>query len=128
MTQRILKIFLVFIIVLSFSITCVYASGINLDLPSEDGNAQIDNNTQLDNTQQEENNIESPVNDGNQEILDENSNDNTVFPSDTETLQPSTVTSAPDSGLSATNIINILLITVGVIIILLAIAIIIRLK
>ena len=70
----------------------------------------------------------------NQTAVNENVVDNTTINStydtlrDYETLQPASVNSTVQTGLTTSDIINILLITVGVILILLAIAIMIRLR
>ncbi len=63
-------------------------------------------------------------------ITSENVVDNSITTPSTpaETLQPSGVSTSAETELGITNIINILLITVGVILILLAIAILIRLR
>lgn len=123
MVKKGLKIVSILLFILFFSFSYVLASDINLNLPG----------TNLDST-----NPDSNINDYNTTI-DNNSNINNNFQDeyeenvydpydDTETLTPNTVNTSSQGGLSITDIINILLITVGVILILLAIAIIIRLK
>ena len=112
MLQNFLKIVLVFLLLFSVCISYVYATDI-------DWNLQGENSGQ--NTLQDEN-ITGEVQENLTDIPD------TVDTNPTESLSPSSISSASDSTLSITNIINILLITVGVVIILLAIAIIIRLK
>lgn len=116
MTKKLLKILFTLLLILSFCITYVSASDINMNLPGTDNN-QTENSQNVDNPEE-----------NNQNDVDNSQQVDEPSPTDVETLQPSTVNSSPDSGLSAASIINILLITVGVILILLAIAIIIRLK
>ena len=121
MAKKVLKILFIFLILFSFCMSYIYATDIDFNLQNNDSS-----------TVQDTNNIDGIGNETDGDaILDEN----TEIPGDTvdtdtttEALNPSSVSTAPESGLSVTNIINILLITVGVIIILLAIAIIIRLK
>ena len=117
MAQKILKIVFILFILVSLCMPYIYATDIEMDLP--DANV-------LDDT----NNINSEINEN--ALLDENTSDQEDLPTDSdplaETLNPTTVSTESEGGLSVTNIINILLITVGVVIILLAIAIIIRLK
>lgn len=135
MTKKITKILFILLLFLAFSITYVHASDININLPGANNN-EVSTNTQNNNTDENIESVINGVNNVDQNVVDntnepdENEDDITdaMSPTDTQTLQPSTVTSTPESGLSVTNIINILLITVGVILILLAIAIIIRLK
>ena len=55
-------------------------------------------------------------------------NSNTVSTTNTSSARISTLESLPESGLGLTNILNILLITVGVLLILLAIAILIKIN
>lgn len=127
MPKKILKIVLILIVMLSLHITYVLASDINLNLPGTDIN-QVDDNTQVTN-EEVVNQDTSASNTNNQENVDNSiNNESSNAPTDVETLQPGEISSDSGSGLSVTNIINILLITVGVILILLAIAIIIRLK
>lgn len=130
--QKILKIVFILLVVFGVFVCYVQASDIDLNLPNND-NATADNNDTLpdDNTT-----TNPPVNDDDNNDDEQNmtSTGNTIIstPNDnigtTETLHPNTVSNSPETGLGIGNIINILLITVGVIIILLAIAIIIRLK
>ncbi len=115
MIKNFSRILVIFVIAFSLGISIIYASDINLTLPDVN---QTQGDTQ--DTQTEANQV-----DGNISNTDESSYINETL---AESLTPSQVPSSSDSGLSITNIINILLITVGVIIILLAIAIIIRLK
>ena len=103
------KIFIVLIIFMLLCVPLVYASDIDMNLPTGDNNTQTSTNEVQDN-----------VNDQTTNVPATNSN--------FDTLQPTDVNTVEESGLGVTNIINILVITVGVILILLAIAIIIRLK
>lgn len=125
MIKKIMKLFLILALILGFCATYVFATDINLNLPGADIN-QADNtsNTNTDINQ----NIENDQNNEDQNIQNDISNEDdnsSILP---DQLQPSSINSGTESGLNTTNIINILLITVGVILILLAIAIIIRLK
>lgn len=144
MTKKIFRIVLILFVLFYFCTSYVNATGINLNLPgtttdNTQGNAVTnqevqDNNTQAptDNTVQnptsneQTNQVQNPDN----TLTDDNTTYDITPPSSdgTDTLTPSGISSASESGLGVTNIINILLITVGVIIIALAIAILIRLK
>ena len=79
------------------------------------------------NNQQTQNEVNSTTNETQNNMNDQTNNIPTTN-SDFDTLQPTDVNTVEESGLGVTNIINILVITVGVILILLAIATIIRLK
>lgn len=129
MKKKLLKIFLILTIILSFCITYVSASDINLNLPEADTN-QINDNTQINNEVDNQNIDNSDnISQNNVDNANDTYTDASITPTDsTQTLQPSSIASSSNGGLSVTNIINILLITVGIILILLAIAIIIRLK
>lgn len=125
MIKKSLKIFLILLVLFGICTICSSAANINLDLPGID-NTQLTNNT-TDNSIIDNSQIEGDTTNTNN-ILDytEPTTQDTPL-DDMQTLQP-TAGSSSNSGLSVTNIINILLITVGVILILLAIAIMIRLK
>lgn len=121
MNKIILKIFLILLVALVSLTTFVYATDINLDLPGTDSptantdnsnNSEVPNNT--DTTNQENNNV-----------IDNTLNNNN---SESEVLQPTGISSAQETSLGISSIINIIFIAVGVIIILLAIAILIRLN
>lgn len=129
--SKIFKIFLVLILSFIFCIGFVYASDVTMDLPnndiSETSNEDISNDESADaNTTNTE--TENSLSD---EYLN-GAMDNTALPedplSDAYTHEQAVGISTNSSGLSASSIINILLIAVGIIIIFLAIAIIIRLK
>ena len=128
MAQKVLKILFILFILLSICINYIYATDIDMDLPNNNSNV-------FDSSENTNQNIENTITDTNSEntantlenIADSIADDDVSLPS-AETLSPSVISTSQESGLSTTNIINILLITVGVIIILLAIAIIIRLN
>ena len=126
MLQKVLKIIFILLFLLYVNISVVSATDINLNLPGTSDNT-VDN--AIDNTVN--GNIEYEQTSTN-ELIDPNSvgaNIEDPFTDvTTENLQPSGINTASESGLGITNIINILLITVGVILILLGIAIMIRLK
>lgn len=139
MLQKVLKIVFILLILASFCISYVYATDINLNLPSTgndplstnptvnpDGSSTPDD-TGTSNIQDLLNNLEGNDSQEQNNLVDDDPMSD-IGSSGTETIQPSGVSNAPESGLGITNIINILLITVGVILILLAIAIIIRVK
>ena len=140
MTKKSLKIFLILLVIFSLCTICSSAANINLNLPGTD-NTQSNNsiNSEEPINNQTASNQVTDNNTTNANITDNNAinsnnivdNNDTTIPDnpldDMQTLQPATNESY-NSGLSVTNIINILLITVGVILILLAIAIMIRLK
>lgn len=120
------KISLILLIILIFSISFTYASSdINFDLPGVNATNNESSNETPANNETTSNSESSNSSDEN--INSGNSLDNIDYDL-SEVLQPSTVSSAPETGLGITNIINILLIAVGVILILLAIAILIRLN
>ena len=114
------KIFIVLIIFMLLCVPLVYASDIDMNLPTGDNNTQTSNNQIQNDVNSTTNEVQDNVNDQTTNVPATNSN--------FDTLQPTDVNSVEESGLGVTNIINILVITVGVILILLAIAIIIRLK
>lgn len=130
--SKVFKIFLVLILSFIFCISFVYASDVTMDLPNNDtstgtSNEDVSNN---DVTNEDLTNTET---DGSlaDEYLD-GAMDNTALPedplSDAYSHEQAVGISTNSSGLSVSSIINILLIAVGIIIIFLAIAIIIRLK
>lgn len=130
MTKKSLKIFLILLVLFAFCTICSSAANINLNLPGTENtqtnndvtdNNQTTDNNQLDNNTQNDTTDTNNIPDNTEPTISDNPLD------DMQTLQPTTNDSS-NSGLSVTNIINILLIAVGVILILLAIAIIIRLK
>lgn len=121
MNKIILKIFLILLVAFVSLTTFVCATDINLYLPGTDSptdnidnsnSSEVPNNT--DTTNQENNNV-----------IDNTLNNNN---SESEVLQPTGISSAQETSLGISSIINIIFIAVGVIIILLAIAILIRLN
>lgn len=118
MNQKILKIIFVLLLIFTFSISYVLATDINLDLPSTENTENVENT---------ENNLDTG-NSVDNDLINTEQIENTNNDTSEEVLQPQLLSSANETGLTTTNIINILLITVGVILVLLAIAILIRLK
>lgn len=119
MNKKIFKVIFILIIMFSFCTTCVLSSSdidFNVQDPNNDSQTG-ESNMQDDplNNSQDQDNLANP----------DNNLDSTTEP---ETVQPSGISTSSESGLGVSGIINILLITVGVVLILLAIAIIIRLK
>ena len=132
MTQKALKIIFILLLIFSFCITYVYATNIDLDLPGTSNNP-TDQSSNVEDQNLTDNTINTPDDGNTNASNDDNVNTEALYdspstPSDSETLNPGAFSSAPQDGLSVSNIINILLITVGVVIILLAIAILIRLR
>ena len=124
--SKVFKIFLVLTLSFIFCVSFVYASDVTMDLPDSDSTSNSS----------EENSTDSNVTDDNS-LADEYLNgapeeENTALPedplADAYSHEQAVGISTNSSGLSASSIINILLIAVGIIIIFLAIAIIIRLK
>ena len=112
--SKILRVFFSLLIVFSLIISCysVYATDIDMNLTPD--------------TSASEQNADTNI------INDTNQIDNTGMQTPTDnnaaTLNPSSVGSVQEEGLGISSILSIFLITIGVILILLAIAIIIRLK
>ena len=99
-----------FSLILSFY-SVIYASNINMNLASENSVSE---------------NVTNTVNNS---LVDENITDDLVDNvSQAEVTTPSSVTATAEEGLGLSNVLSIILITVGVVLILLAVAIIIRLK
>lgn len=140
MLQKVVKIVFILLFLFCFWISVVSATDINLNLPGTTDNTvnnAIDNtteNTIVDNsvnntTDNNVGNEQSTTNELTDQANSVNENMEDPFADvTTENLQPSGISTQSESGLGITNIINILLITVGVILILLGIAIMIRLK
>lgn len=99
-----------FSLILSFY-SVIYASNINMNLASENSVSENVADT-VDNSLVDENIIDDLVDDVSQ----------------AEVTTPSSVTATTEEGLGLSNVLSIILITVGVVLILLAVAIIIRLK
>lgn len=104
-----IKFFAIILIIFSMFISfySVYASSIDMNLVSN----EMSNQNTVDD-----------------EIDNDNMDSQNLTQSGDEIVPPSSVGATAEDGLGLTNILNILLITVGVILILLSIAIIIRLK
>ena len=122
-SKKIKILFLLFMILFLLN-NVVLATDINMNLPSDNNLVTYENGT-------ETNNID---NTGSNTIENAETNSNSITDaSQTQddvggTAAPSGVSSIAQENMSFSNILNILLITVGVILILLAIAILIRLK
>ena len=129
--SKVFKIFLVLTLSFIFCVSFVYASDVTMDLPSNDTEASDEEVTDSETTNGE------TANTTDNSLADEYLNgapeeDNTTLPEDplanAYSHEQAVGISTNSSGLSVSSIINILLIAVGIIIIFLAIAIIIRLK
>ena len=110
-----IKIFSIILIIFSILINFygVFATDIDMNLPSAQTNEVEENTEDIANT-------DYPISD------DTTQADSVLGESDF--ISPSSVGTLTEEGLSTSNILSILLITVGIVLILLAIAIIIRLK
>lgn len=115
---KILSIFTLALVLLLFLNTAVLSTDINMNLPSEDTNTVSEDNVNTINNIQDTGNAV------------DNTSSNTIATQDDigGDATPSSVSSIAQENMSFSNILNILIITVGVILILLAIAILIRLK
>lgn len=106
------------------------------DEPSNEINSTSENSTNT--TNESENDTDNSSNSSNNEISEDSSNEvrttstpttNTSSQTGTQTISSySTVSSIPEANLGLNNILNILLIAIGILMILLGIAILIRLK
>lgn len=127
--SRIFKTLVILVIIL-FSVTSlVYATDINMNLENQnqtDTNSATDSNSVTDNGNAVDSNTITDSNtvDTNDTIADDNFEQDNIGGS----VAPSGVSSIAQENMSFSNVLNILVITVGVILILLAIAILIRLK
>ena len=132
--SKVFKIFLVLMLSFVFCMSFVYASDVTMDLPDSDSTSNSSEENSTDSNVTDENSVDE---------TDDNSlaveylngapeEENTALPedplADAYSHEQAVGISTNSSGLSASSIINILLIAVGIIIIFLAIAIIIRLK
>lgn len=111
---------LIFLIFLLF-ITCVNASNINMNLQSNEINSAVDENLVEDEYTFNETNITENA------TIDESSNVNTYDPVDTPRVT-STTTSEDKEFLTVENILSIIIIVIGILLTLLAGAILIRIK
>ena len=125
MSKKSLKIMFILFLIFGFCISYVQASDVNLNLPGTTTNQTDTNNNGNQNVANQVGNEENATTD---DLNQEANFDSPLSPPETENLQSSGINTTSESGLGINGIINILLITVGVILILLAIAIIIRLK
>lgn len=117
--KKLLQISLIiFIIFMVLAPNFSQATGVNMNLTANlpTGNTASDNTAIDDNTNTVEEPEDSPASD---RLLPTNTNNSTSV---------STLDQLPESGLGLNNIINIILIVIGVLLILLGIAILIRLK
>lgn len=130
MNRKIFKISFILILAFAFCVSYVYATNIDLNLPgiTSENNEQMTNNVETVNNEQTANNVENSIKNTSNAVDNVVDNSITTPSTPAETLQPSGVSTSAETELGITNIINILLITVGVILILLAIAILIRLR
>ena len=127
MNKIILKIFLILLVAFVSLTTFVCATDINLYLPGTDSptdNIDYSNNSEVPNNYEVPHNTDT-TNQENNNVIDNTLNNNN---SESEVLQPTGISSAQETSLGISSIINIIFIAVGVIIILLAIAILIRLN
>lgn len=108
--SKTIKIFSIFLVIFSLLISCysVYASDINMNLQSNPASSTT-NTTTMNQVISGDSQPQSPI-------------DNDSY------TEPSSVSSVAEEGLGLSSILSIFLITIGVVLILLAIAIIIRLK
>ena len=118
---RILFVLLIFFL---FVNTIVLATDINMNLPTDDNYVTYENGTYTNNIDDNTGNNVGNTNTNNNSITDASQVRDDVG----GTTTASNVSSIAQENMSFSNILNILLITVGVVLILLAIAILIRLK
>ena len=124
--SKIFKTFIILFIIIFSTTTLVFATDINMNLESQsqtDSNSTDINSTDNANSIENINTTDTNVENTN-DILDENFQQDNIGGS----VAPSGVSSIAQENMSFSNVLNILVITVGVILILLAIAILIRLK
>ena len=123
--SKIFKTLVAFFIILFSTTTLVLATDINMNL-SNQNDTVIDGNA-VDSNSTDSNEL---INDTSSDVTNETTNTVDTFQQDSlsGTVAPSSVSSIAQENMSFSNILNILMITVGVILILLAIAILIRLK
>ena len=133
--SKIFKTLVILFIILFSATTLVHATDINMNL--ENPNQTDTNSTDLDTSTDNTNDIEdtSATDTNTNETTDTNAegtngslDDNFEQDNIGGSVAPSGVSSIAQENMSFSNILNILIITVGVVLILLAIAILIRLK
>ena len=127
--SRIFKTLVILVIILFSVTTLVHATDINMNLENQnqtDTNSATDSNSVTDNGNAVDSNTITDSNtvDTNDTLADDNFEQDNIGGS----VAPSGVSSIAQENMSFSNVLNILVITVGVILILLAIAILIRLK
>ena len=124
--SKVFKIFLVLMLSFVFCMSFVYASDVTMDLPDSDSTSNSSPENSTDSNVTDDKSLADEYLSGAPE------EENTALPedplADAYSHEQAVGISTNSSGLSASSIINILLIAVGIIIIFLAIAIIIRLK
>lgn len=132
--SKVFKIFLVLTLSFIFCMSFVYASDVTMDIPDSDSTSNSSEENSTDSNVTDENSVDETDDNS---LADEYLNgapeeENTALPedplADAYSHEQAVGISTNSSGLSVSSIINILLIAVGIIIIFLAIAIIIRLK
>ena len=122
-SKKVKILFVLFIILFALN-TVVFATDINMNLPSDDNLVTYENGTDTSNI---DNNVSNEI--SNTDTSSNSITDASQIQDDVGgTAAPSGVSSIAQENMSFSNILNILLIAVGVILILLAIAILIRLK
>ncbi len=122
-SKKVKILFVLFIILFALN-TVVFATDINMNLPSDDNLVTYENGTDTNNI---DNNVSNEI--SNTDTSSNSITDASQIQDDVGgTAAPSGVSSIAQENMSFSNILNILLIAVGVILILLAIAILIRLK
>jgi CBS domain containing-hemolysin-like protein len=107
-------------------LTCVFFFATNKAFAAIDMN--LASNLEASSTNAEDNSLDTNTSNTTNTSSNTNSNTSASTTNTTSSATVSTLSSLPESELGLTNILNILLITVGVILILLGIAIIIKLK
>jgi len=122
--QKIFKVLFILFIAIFMLAQFTYATDIDTTALSNSYNNSTTNNTT--NTNTTTNSISNSIN--NSVDSTKNSTTNTIKPVTTTTPSVSSTSSLPEADLGFTNILNIVLIVIGLLLILLGIAILIRLK
>ena len=126
--SKFLKLVMV-IFVISLFLGCNMCYAVDLNLTDESLDDLTIDNSDSTNTNAIGNNATNSTNNTNSNSNDNGTSNTTTNTSSTSNTSSATVTNAlPESDLGLTNILNILLIVIGILLILLAIAILIRLK
>ena len=122
--KRILSIFLIFLVVCLMNFVSVKAVDLNL---TENTSSDINSsNTMDENTENYYNSSNETTNESEDTLVDQESSQDILSSTSSATVKTGNLSSSTD--LSLTNILSIFLIVVGIILILLAVAILIRLK